>query len=141
MYYEDCTVEEIMAYKALENEYFNFGEGPMRPSDGEENEDFYYNLRLSQENAYKNKQRKQKKQIRVSKSNSYWRNIYEKKKLNKLYSKANEKIHNKDLYKKRQYYEKAKYHKKASNKKVRQTTDIPNGNQYKKVYEYWWNMF
>ena len=29
MFYEGCTIEEIKAFRELENEVFDFGEGPM----------------------------------------------------------------------------------------------------------------
>lgn len=34
-----------------------------------------------------------------------------------------------------------KYLRRLSNRKVRKTKDIPNGNAYKRVFDYWWELF
>lgn len=31
--------------------------------------------------------------------------------------------------------------KRESNRKVRRTSDVPNGNMYRRFYEYWWQLY
>ena len=54
MFYEDCTIEEILAYRELENETFNFGEGDMQMEGLLGSEDVYYRicLQIHSENLY-----------------------------------------------------------------------------------------
>ena len=46
LFYEGCTIEEILAYRELESESFNFGEGDMKMEGLLGSEDVYYRIHL-----------------------------------------------------------------------------------------------
>ena len=52
MFYEGCTIDEIRAYRELEDETFNFGEGDMRIEGWYGFEDVYYKMCLPEESEY-----------------------------------------------------------------------------------------
>lgn len=57
MFYEGCTLEEIKAYRDLDGEPFDFGEGLIYPSNTLGSEDAYYEMDLQayEEEAYEQK--------------------------------------------------------------------------------------
>ena len=34
-----------------------------------------------------------------------------------------------------------KYLRKVSNRKVRRSKDVPNGNKYRRFFDYWWELY
>lgn len=36
---------------------------------------------------------------------------------------------------------KHKYYRKISNRKVRRSKDVPNGGKYRRVFDYWWELY
>lgn len=117
----------------------------MRACDGKYSEDVYYKMCLQDryEEEYERyyhtpsytKQTKQQ-------PNQYARKQIGKKRLNKLYGCSGWwVIHNKGEYKKKCYINSSKYHKRYSNKKVRRYKNfIGNGGDYRKLYDYWWEV-
>ena len=77
--------------------------------------------------------------------NNYFNKMKEKKKLDKLYKNGPWwAVYDNGDYKVRCYKGKnSKYLKKMSNKKIRRTKEIGvrNKGNYKKIYDYWWNLF
>lgn len=145
MFYEECTLQEVLAYRDLENEYFDFGEGPMRAADGKYSEDEYYELRIQDELEQRQELSPQKtskrKLVDKRKHNSYQRNKYTRMKLNKLHNNCNWwVISDMGSHKRRCYLREAKHARKISNKKVRKAKNITDGAHYKKVYDYWWHI-
>lgn len=148
IFYEECTFEEILAYRELENEYFDFGEGLMRASDGKDSEDAYYEIRtqweeelqLEQEYCYLSHKPKSERKARL---NHYARKQICKIKLDRLYNEGSWwTVCDKGTHKIRHYISpRAKHHKKYSNKKVRRTKNIGNHGSYRKVYDYWWEVW
>ena len=51
MFYEGCTIDEIRAFRELEGEAFDFGEGLMDMKNAE-SEDAYYEMCLPEESRY-----------------------------------------------------------------------------------------
>ena len=49
MFYEGCTLDEIRAYRELESETFDFGEGNMKIEGIYGSEDAYYEMSLPEE--------------------------------------------------------------------------------------------
>lgn len=147
MFYEECTIEEVLAYRELENEYFDFGEGLMSPLSSKLFEDVYYKMRiqweedlqLEEEYSHLNNKTIPKK----ARLNHYARKQIDKIKLDKLHKAGNWwTVVDKDTHKKRCYIgSRSAYNKKRSNKKVRKTKNIGDGGNYKKVYNYWWEVF
>lgn len=147
IFYEECTFEEILAYRELENEYFDFGEGLMRASDGKYSEDAYYEIRIQWEEELQLEQKynhlnykpKPKRKIRL---NQYARKQICKTKLDRLYDEGNWwTVWDKGTHKIRHYISpRAKHHKKYSNKKVRKTKNVGNYGNYRKVYDFWWEV-
>lgn len=144
MFYDECTIEEVLAYRALENEYFDFGEGLMSPLSNSKSEDVYYKMRiqweeefmLEQKSINHNKKRKKKR------LNHYARKQIDKFKIDKL-SKVNWwTVEDKGTHKARCYYSRRKtVIKKISNKKVRKHKDLGNYSSYRKVHNYWHELF
>jgi len=130
MFYEECTIEEVIAYRELENEYFDFGEGLMSPLSSKLSEDVYYKMRIQWE-----------EDLQLEEKYSHLNNktILKKARLNHYARKQIDKIKlDKDTYKKRCYIgRRTAYNKKRSNKKVRKTKNIGDGGNYKKVCNYW----
>ena len=147
IFYEECTLEEILAYRELENECFDFGKGLMRASDGKYSEDTYYKMRiqweeelkLEQKYHYLNHKSKLKEKARP---NHYTRRQICKTKLDRLYNEGSWwTVWNKGTHKVRCYVSpRAKHHKKYSNKKVRKTKNVGNYGSYRKVYDFWWEV-
>lgn len=147
IFYEECTFEEILAYRELENEYFDFGEGLMRASDGKYSEDAYYEMRIQQEEELRLEQKynyvkyEHRPKMKV-RPNQYARKQICKAKLNRLHDEGSWwTVWDKGTHKVRCYISpRAKHHKKYSNKKVRKTQSVGNHGNYRKVYDYWWEV-
>lgn len=147
IFYEECTLEEVIAYRELESEYFDFGEGLMSPLSGKQSEDAYYEMRiqweeelqLEQKYYYINHESKSKRKTRL---NQYARKKICKTKLDKLYNEGGWwTVWDKGTYKIRHYISpRAKHYKKYSNKKVRKTKNIGNHGKYRGVYDFWWEV-
>lgn len=159
MFYEDCTLEEILAYRELESATFNFGDGDIKMEGLFGSEDVYYkmNIRMHLESLYSpslqsyydkeyngiNKNSKTRR-----KRNNHFNKKFEKRKLNKL-SKTSSwwVITDKGTHKTRYYLSQGsrinrkKLAKRQTNKRIRHhKKDINNGSYYKKFYDYWWEV-
>lgn len=123
MFYEECTIEEVLAYRELENEYFDFGEGLMSPLSSKLSEDVYYKMRIQWEEDL---------QLEEKYSQLNNKTILKKARLNHYARKQIDKIKlEKDIG------SRIAYNKQRSNKKVRKTKNIGDGGNYKKVCDYW----
>lgn len=157
MFYEGCTIDEIIAYRELENETFDFGEGKMKMEGLLGSEDAYYEMCIPNESCYINYDKfefnyntdqyeyiyhepKSKKKIRLT---QYYKKQIDQNKMNKLRKYGWWIVSDKGLYKKRCYYSERKFiAKRITNKKIRKYKgEIGNGNCYRKIYDYWWNVF
>lgn len=142
---------ELEAYRNLDNEVFDFGEGEIR-NDGEfglGSEDVYYKIQISnienilmdlKEDCPYRKNNKNKKRI-----NKYYRKRIDKKKLEKLdkYSWWAVYFDDKKGFYKRYYLSgRKKFIRKCSNKKVRKSVGFSlKGAGYRKCYDFWWELF
>ena len=143
MFYEECTLNEIRAYRNLESEIFDFGEGEMEIEGWYGSEDAYLSMSLPEYYDYpeyynsinsEDKYKKQKQRL-----NRYAKKQIDKEKLKKLYPLVN----NRDNYLYRCYRgSRSKYLKKLSNKKVRKSKGLSGkSNIYRKVFDYWYKLF
>jgi hypothetical protein len=147
MFYEECTLEEILAYRELEKETFDFGEGPMRIEGWYGSEDAYYEMFL--ENQKKEKVEKitekitEKQKSRKNKRRKRRKDSRRKNNLDRLKKAYPWGVLDMETYKKRIYYSsRKKVAKRNSNKKVRKYRGaINDGSHYKKIYDYWWEVF
>lgn len=147
MFYEGCTIDEIRAYRELESETFDFGEGKMKMEGWYGSEDAYYEMCLPEEcKNYKEYHHK-----RSIKKHKYPLNRYAKKQITKnrlQYLKQYGSwwtVSNAKGYLRRCYVDEnhiTKKLKRHSNKKVRKYKyGLKNGNYYRKVFDYWWELF
>jgi hypothetical protein len=119
----------------------------MSPLSGKWSEDTYYEmriqweeeLRLEQEYNHLNCKPKPKVKVRL---NQYARKQICKAKLNRLHDEGSWwTVWDKGTYKVRCYISpRAKHYKKYSNKKVRKTQNIGNHGNYRKIYDFWWEV-
>lgn len=139
--YEGCTVNEVLAFRELEKEVFDFGEGPMKIEGLLGSEDAYYEMYLQVYfHAYNNRD---SYNVKVE-NNKYRRLQIGREKTNKLNKECSWYVIRKcDGYLKRDYRGKRSgYLKKEANKKVRKYKGpINNGGAYKKIYPFWYNLF
>jgi len=148
MFYEGCTIDEIRAYRESESEVFDFGEGEMKMDGWYGSEDAYYEMCLPEESGtnlemdeyYCTKPRlKKRHKYRLHK---YYRKQIGKKKLEKLSKVGWWIVSDKGTHKTRCYYSGRKTTiKKISNKKVRKYKNLGNYANYRKVYDYWYELF
>lgn len=148
MFYEGCTIDEIRAYRDLESEVFDFGEGEMRIEGWYGSEDAYYEMCLPEESGwdeyyyehfyhkYKPKPKLKYKASRYCKKQKY------KQRLEKLCHIRWWAVTDMNTHKRRCYMSgRRKYARKQSNKKVRNyKSGISNGGNYRKVYDFWWEV-
>lgn len=133
---------------SLENETFDFGEGPMKIEGLFGSEYAYYKLSLADcENDYVNHDEieciDEYKFIDSTKSLSRIRHHNKVKAKNKL--NRFDKLgfwwtlgYGREGYKVRNYRDKrSSYYKRYSNKRARKTHNLSNGGQYKKVFDFW----
>jgi len=148
LYYEGCTIDEVRAYKELEGEVFDFGEGKMKMEWWYGSEDAYYEMCLPEksgydvyncEYSYHKPKQKQKYKKRL---NQYEKKGIDKIKLDQLSNTVWWAVQDNGEYKNRNYLSnKRKVAKKTTNKKIRQYKGkINNGGSYKKIYDYWWSV-
>ena len=84
MYYEGCTLDEIRAYRELEGEVFDFGEGEMKIEGWYGSEDAYYEMCLPEESGYDEYNQKYNcHKPKPKKKHKKRLNQYERKKLTK----------------------------------------------------------
>lgn len=148
MFYEGCTLEEIRAFRELEKEVFDFGEGDMKIEGWYGSEDAYYEMCLPEECRYNIKtpsplySKSKSKTNKKYRPNHHARKQVEKKKLDKLYNtSAWWAVIDKNTHKKRNYILNGKYCRKYSNRCVRRyRKEIGNGGNYRKLYDYWWEV-
>ena len=142
MFYEGCTLEEIKAYRELEKQTFDFGQGKMKMEGGYGSEDIYYKMCLLEECKGKRncKQPKAKKKVRL---NKYERKKIDKNKLNKLKELTWWGVCDDGEYLKRLYLSRSRKNaKRFSNRKVRRYKGgISKGGHYRKFYDYWWKIW
>ena len=148
MYYEECTLNEIRAYRELEGEVFDFGEGEMKIEGWYGSEDAYYEMCLPEESGYDeynqeyNYHKHEPKKKYKKRLNQYERKKIDKIKLDKLSKIRWWAVWDNGKYKSRCYLsDRRKFAKKMANKKIRQYKgDIGNGSCYRKIYDYWWEV-
>lgn len=145
MFYEGCTIDEIRAFRELEGESFDFGEGLMDMRNAL-SEDAYYEMCLPEEcgyiedgyeHNYYNPKSKQKYKL-----NKYYKKQIDKFKLEKLYNIRWWAVSDMETHKRRCYLsDRRKVAKKMSDRKVRKyKCNISNGGNYRKLHDYWWNI-
>lgn len=153
MFYEGCTAEEIEAYRDLESATFDFGEGNMKIEGWYGSEDAYYEMDI--QNHYENQlddyisnNFTSEEDINFNRlswrNNQHYKMMIDKSKLDRLYDIGSWwTVADRGKYKIRHYVSaRAKHYKKISNKSIRKYKGvIPKGNQYRKLYEYWWNIW
>lgn len=147
-YYEGCTLKEIMAFRNLESEIFDFGQGPMKMEGLLGSEDAYYEMAIqdildSEVNDELDNLDDVDNSFIIPKNNHYHHKTKDKLKMKRLYEVANWwTIGKRDDYYVRKYKRPrvARIYKRLSNKKVRQNKNIPSGGSYKKVYDYLCNV-
>ncbi len=149
IFYEECTLEEVLAYRELENEYFDFGEGDMKMTGVYGSEDAYYEMDIenyidqveSRAVEYKPKTKIRKR------THPYYRKKIDQRKMRKLRDEiwwgVRKKVSdNGDVYYKRDYVSsRRKWIRKRANKKVRKTNNVGNHGNYRRVYEFWWDIW
>lgn len=150
-YYEGSTLEEVRAYRELESETFDFGEGEMRIEGWYGSEDAYYEMALEDEEyendfeeEYLNKKKRKKlsqKEINSKNYHNKFKNRTKLKKLNNYRWYLVRTAENGTLH--RCYRGSgSKYLKKISNKKVRKYDGLNRKNcDYRRVFDFWYSLF
>jgi hypothetical protein len=151
MFYEECTLNEIRAYRNLESEIFDFGEGEMEIEGWYGSEDAYLSMSLPEYYddyfEYDNltqKDLENENKYKKQKLNRYAKKQIGKEKLKKLYNNGGWWTVGKYDTHLRRYYRgsRSKYLKKLSNKKVRKSKGLSGkSNIYRKVFDYWYKLF
>lgn len=162
MFYEGCTIDEIKAFRELESETFDFGEGFMKIEDSFGSEDVYYKLALQEKDIYIDSDNVDDLHNQLSQLHEYnndeqgfvdksafiqtikglsrvrhHNKLRYKRKLNNLDRiKKWWAISERDGYKIRRYRDK-KSSKRVSNKKIRKTLSLPSGGHYKRTFDFW----
>lgn len=141
--YSNCTIDEIIAYKELKDEVFDFGEGPMKIeedllSKGDIFCETYLTKYINNNDSNNKKEDKNKNKNKNKKNrcnNRYIRKKITKKKINKLKRiKAQHLINPYKPYLRTYESRKNKFFKKESNKIIRNYNNlISNGSSYKKI--------
>ena len=144
MFYEECTLEEVIAYRELEGVPFDFGTGLLHWDFIYGTEEAYYKMRIEEELAQKKRTPRQISQTscptplptyRARKKN-------DQEKIKRLRKVGWWLTGKQDGYYKRYYHSRArKVVKRIANKKVRRARDIGNYGNYRKVHDYWWELF
>lgn len=158
---EDCQIllQEIKAYRELESQEINFN-GIVLKNTNEYSlgsEDAYYEMDIqSLEEAlehwdYNNKPKKHNKKPKT-RLNKYSRKQITKDKLLKLHKYGKWWTTHKQTNDEDKFYiircyignhknSRTTYHKKKANKKVRKYKGMLKRNNYRKLYDYWWEIF
>jgi len=137
---------ELEAYRSLNGKPFDFGNG-LVTDDSKESEDVYW--KMSQQDIEdcieEFEESPQPKTRKKSRPNRYERKYIERKRLSEIYEESWHPVwYDKDSQRyKRCYYSGRKgFAKRQSNRKIRHTKDFDaNGGMYRKLYDYWWNVF
>ena len=144
MFYEGCTIEEIRAFRELESEAFDFGEGEMRIEGLLGSEDAYYEMCLPEEcgsdtYVYKKPKPKSNNKTRL---NRHKRKRICKNKLDKLENVQWWAVSDVGTHKYRCYLSgRRKVARKVSDRKVRKyKKGISNGGNYRKIHDYWYEV-
>jgi hypothetical protein len=141
-------LEEIESYRSLDGKDFDFGTGTIVNDMSYGSEDAYYEMDIQTLEEiikwweYDNKP-KIKHKLRY-KPSRYYLKEKERKRLNYLSKVSWHLVIERDDFKQRCYLGKrSAYLKKKSNKKVRKyNRGLPiKGNTYRKIFDYWWEMF
>ncbi|MGJ0846438.1 hypothetical protein ACR77J_07110 [Tissierella praeacuta] len=147
MFYEGCTLDEIRAFRELEGEVFNFGEGEMKMEGWYGSEDAYYEMCLPEESGFNYEMKEychfkpKLKQKHKHRLNHYYRKKIDKRKLNRLKGIRWWTVSDRGTHKIRCYLSSRRaVVKKMANKKVRKYKDVGNGSNYRKTYDYWWQI-
>lgn len=144
---------EIRAYRALQNESFDFGSGLIENNNNGSEDDYY---KMQEEKIIKEIE-KEKKKIRNNKhkakktrrKNKHYLNKKAKERLKRLHKQGVYTVYkavNKDTGKEYPYKfyltGRRKMAKRQTNKKVRKRNDFSlKGAGYRKVHDYWWEVF
>lgn len=142
-YYEGCTLEEILAFRELESQVFDFGEGSMKMEGLLGSEDAYYEMALETFDDYNDLDLDCPDELIKPKHNHHYMKQKCKRKLEKLDKIADWWIiEDKGDYKTRNYRRPrcTKVYKRLNNKKIKQAYNLSNGGNYRKVYDYLTNV-
>lgn len=145
-YYEGCTLFEIKAFRDLENESFDFGEGEMKIEGWYGSEDAYYEISIQsliseyEDNQYHKEEMHNK--VKKRKINRHDLNLFHRAKLDELSKLKWWTVSDKGTHKKRCYLsDRRKVAKRQSNKQVRNyKLSITKGSNYRKIYDFWWEI-
>ena len=144
MFYEECTLEEVIAYRELEGVPFNFGTGLLHWDFIYGTEEAYYKMRIEAELVEREAiSLKTRQTSRPTPPPTYHaRKKIDQEKIKKLQRVGWWLTGKQEGYYKRYYYsDRRKHIKKMANKKVRRAKDIGNHANYRKVTDYWWLLF
>lgn len=146
---------EVRAYRELQSEPFDFGTGLIE-NDSKFSEDAYYKMeeneileKLRDLEEGKTKKNKQVNNKKIKNKRKYYLDKKAEKRMKKLheigvyqvYEAINEDTGEKYMDK---FYLSGRkgFAKRQSNKKVRKSNNFPlKGGGYRKVYDYWWEVF
>lgn len=132
LFYEGCTLDEVRAFRELEGEVFDFGEGEMKIEGWLGSEDAYYEMCLPEESGYNDEmeeyyypkcQSKTKKKVKY-KINHYTRKQIDKVKFDKLSNIGWWIVQD-----------------KGTHKIIRKAKNVGNYSNYRKLYDYWYEVF
>lgn len=151
MIYEGCTLEEIKAFRALENGIFDFGEGPMKMEGLLGSEDAYYEMDIQsleedREQAfldYMDYLNTKEGTIEIPKRINRKNKKYDKernKKLNKIgawWIISDRGTHLTRIYR----GSRSGYIKQRSNKSVRKAKNLDSRGGYRKAYNFWYELW
>lgn len=150
MFYEGCTLAEIKAYRELENETFDFGNGPMKMEHTLGSEDAYYEMdiqehedaietaRLEYLDDLENRDYNVEKPKRINRRNKRKDKIKNKK----LQSAGWWIVSDNETHLSRIYRGKrSSYIKKKNNKKLRRAKNVGKRGHFKKVTEFWYELW
>lgn len=143
--YDECTLEEVIAYRKLQGETFDFGEGPMKMEGLYGSEDIYYKMFIEKhfKNKKENKEKEMEKNIEKGRLNRYKRKMVDKKKIEKLRRDGIvNAVSNRKPYLRIYKGERSSFLKREANKKVRNyIKNISDGGDYKKIYQLEYNLY
>lgn len=143
---------EVRAYRALQNEPFDFGTGVIK-NNSNNSEDAYYKMQeqeiIEEINRVEAVEFEKEKRRYLKKENRYYSDKKAKNRLKKLHEqgvysvyKAKNKDNGKEYLYKFYLSGRKKMAKKQTNKKVRNRNNFPlKGAGYRKVYDYWWEVY
>jgi len=146
----NIEIEEFETYRNLDGDAFDFGNGLIKNDMSFGSEDVYYKITINslKELLYELENKHIKQKNKKPRVNRYKRKKITKYKLEKLYKKSWMQVYyseKKQRYIKCYISNRKKYAKYCTNRKIR------NGNSnnfkmlkscsYRRVYDYWWNVY